>query len=147
MVVDGVIYQNIERIIERGRKLGIIKGNERPDMSEILYIDLVWRILHLGNDLDTEGNNDFDIKHKKMLQYSNLNKIVGTYEQVKNKKNSGKIEESAFSKVVKKLMDEDKVEKVNKRKRWADIATKVVNGRTLTDEEQEIYDAGCEAGM
>ena len=146
MVVDGVILQDVERIKERGRRLGIIKTGENPDMSEILYIDLVWRILNLGHDLDT-GSKDFEESHKKMLQYGNLNKIVGTYEQVKTKKNLGKIEESAFSKVVKKLVEDDKATTEKRKKKWAELATKVANGYALTGEEQEIFDAGCEAGI
>ncbi len=145
-VVDGVIYQDITKIIERGKKLGILKNNEKPSIADILYIDLVWRTLNLSHDLDTD-TNEFEITHRKMLQYGNLNKILATYEQINNRKKDKDVEEGVFAKVVKKLAAESKKEDEKRKRKFELIAQKVARGETLTDEEQVLFDAGCEAGM
>jgi len=145
MVLDGVIYQDIQRTIERGRKLGILKeGDEKPDMGTILYIDMVWRTLNISHDLDTE-KLDFELVHKKMLQFGNLNKILATYEQIRSKKEAGKVEEGLFAKVVKNFAGEEKKKAIERNKRFEAIAAKVAAGAELTEEEQIIFDAGCEA--
>jgi len=144
-VLDNIIFQNIERTKERGIKLGILKKEDKNiDISEILYIDMVWRTLNIGHDLDTDENN-FEIQHKKMLQYGNLNKILATYEQIRNKKEAGKTEEGLFAKIVKKYSAESKVEDEKRKKKFEMIAAKVAAGEVLTEEEQIIFDAGTEA--
>jgi hypothetical protein len=144
-VPDGVIYQNIQRTIERGKKLGILKeGDEKPDTGTVLYIDMVWRTLNISHDLDTDSQG-FEIQHKKMLQFGNLNKILATYEQIRNKKESGKVEEGLFAKVVKNFAGEEKKKAEEVRKRFEAIAVKVAKGEILTEEEQIIFDSGIEA--
>jgi hypothetical protein len=144
-VPDGVIYQNIQRTIERGKKLGILKeGDEKPDTGTVLYIDMVWRTLNISHDLDTDSQG-FEIQHKKMLQFGNLNKILATYEQIRNKKESGKVEEGLFAKVVKNFAGEEKKKAEEVRKRFEAIAVKVARGEILTEEEQIIFDAGVES--
>lgn len=144
-VPDGVIYQNIQRTIERGKKLGILKeGDDKPDTGTVLYIDMVWRTLNISHDLDTDSQG-FEIQHKKMLQFGNLNKILATYEQIRNKKESGKVEEGLFAKVVKNFAGEEKKKAEEVRKRFEAIAVKVAKGEILTEEEQIIFDSGIEA--
>jgi len=144
-VPDGVIYQNIQRTIERGKKLKILKeGDEKPDTGTVLYIDMVWRTLNISHDLDTDSQG-FEIQHKKMLQFGNLNKILATYEQIRNKKESGKVEEGLFAKVVKNFAGEEKKKAEERNRRFEAIATKVAKGEQLTEEEQIIFDAGVEA--
>ena len=147
MVLDGVIFQDIQRTIERGRKMGILKeGNTKPDIAEILYIDMVWRFLGIGHDLDTE-KEEFELKHKKMLQYGNLGKILATHEQIRSKKEAGKVEEGLFAKIVKESIATDKKKEAEMQKKFEAIAVKVARGEQLTEEEQIIFDAGCESAL
>jgi hypothetical protein len=144
-VIDGVIYQEIQRTIDRGRRLGILKeGDEKPDMGTVLYIDMVWRTLNISHDLDTD-KLDFEIQHKKMLQFGNLNKILATYEQIRTKKEAGKVEEGLFAKVVKKYAAEAKDEEIKRKKKIEILAAKVAAGEQLTEEEQMVFDAYTEA--
>jgi hypothetical protein len=145
MVLDGVIYQDIQRTIERGRKLGILKeGDDKPDISEIIYIDLVWRFLGVGHDLDTE-KEEFEFKHKRMLQIGNIGKILATHEQIRSKKEAGKVEEGLFAKVVKEFAGAEKKKAEEVQKKFEAIAIKVARGEQLTEEEQIIFDAGVES--
>ncbi|MCK9458670.1 MAG: hypothetical protein M0R80_03455 [Proteobacteria bacterium] len=147
MVLDGVILQDIQRTIERGRKMGILKeGDTKPDMGTILYIDMVWRTLNISHDLDTD-KIDFELQHKKMLQFGNLNKILATYEQIRSKKEAGKVEEGLFAKIVKESIATDKKKEAEMQKKFEAIAVKVARGEQLTEEEQIIFDAGCESAL
>lgn len=146
MVVDGVIFQDIERIIERGIKLRIINEKTKPSMAEILYTDLVWRVLNLSHDLDTSAA-DFEIVHKKMLQYGNLNKILASYEQMKRKNDEKETQEGEFAKIVRKYAAASKKEDEKRKKRFTDISKKISQGEILTEEEQIIYDSGIDAGI
>ena len=152
MTLDGVLFQDIDRIKERGRRLGIIKDKDKVETADLLYIDLVWKVLDVSHDLDTNSDG-FEIRHKKMLQFGNLNKILATYEQVRAKKMGEKKEEGLFAQVVKKFAEEDKRyieqnrKEAEKNKKLLETAIKkVMKGEQLTEEEQMIYDAGIEAG-
>ncbi len=149
---DNVILQDVQRIKERGKKLGILKGNAEPTMGDLLYVDVVWRALNISHDLDTV-KLDFEIEHKKLLQYGNLSKILVSHEQIRGRRNPEGEKEGAFTLVVKNMMEKERATKSEKskktalerKKKFTEIATKVVNGLDLTEDEQEIYEAGIEA--
>jgi hypothetical protein len=94
--------------------------------------------------LDTE-NEEFEFKHKRMLQYGNLGKILATHEQIRTKKEAGKVEEGLFAKVVKASIESERKKTDDRQKKFEAIAIKVAKGEQLTEEEQIIFDAGCES--
>lgn len=140
-VPDNLIMQKIEKNIDRGKKLGVIKGSEKPDIETLLDIDIIWHILDISHKMEASEINKDEV-HKMMLQYGNLNKIRLGNRQMRAKTDDRAVLESNFDKIVREYAEKDKA---GLEKKKSSIVKKVMTDRELSPEEQDIVDAMAEA--
>jgi len=145
VINDNEMMEKIKKNKERGRRLGIFAPNEEPDTEAILDVDLIWHILAISNELDSCSSEE--IKHKKMLQYANLNKVRAVNRQTRDRKDLNKKAEGMFEKIVRENLEKQKAEEKRLKEKKTEITKKVISGKTLNEDEQDLLDVEVEMEM
>lgn len=145
-VSDSLIMEKVRKNKERGIKLGLFTEKETPDIESLLDLDIIWNVLNVSYKMEVSDLGEEAI-HRMMLQYANLNKVRAINRQTRNRAENAKAEEGMFGKMIKEMIAKEKGSVVDIEKKKEVIVKKVITGKVLTENEQDILDAAAEAEM
>jgi hypothetical protein len=144
-VSDNLIMEKVRKNKERGIKLGLFTDKDNPDIESLLDLDIIWNVLNVSYKMEVSDLGEEAI-HRMMLQYANLNKVRAINRQTRARAENAKAEEGMFGKMIKEMIAKEKGS-VDVEKKKEVIVKKVITGKTLTENEQDILDAAAECGM
>ena len=145
-VADNEIIAKVKKNKERGVKLGLFTEKENPDIESLLDLDIIWNVLNISHKIEFSDLGEEAI-HRMMLQYANLNKVRAINRQTRARNENAKAEEGMFGKMIKEMIAKEKGSAIDIEKKKEVIVKKVITGKTLTENEQDILDAATECGM
>lgn len=133
MVNVANLNSHMNHIKEAAYSLGFKKRDDPITSEEVLYYDMLFRILEIGTTVDTlTGQTSIEDKHKLMLQYTQLQKVVTTKQQTQ-------------AKVAQKNVGADTLLTRALSRKMKRIEEKVMDGQELDEDENEILDSAMDA--